>query len=93
MNIMESRFPLGNIFATSGVIAWAEREAMDLSRFIWRHHCGDWGNLDAEDQAANEDALIHGTRIFSSYHIEDKKIYVITEADRSMTTVMLAQEY
>ncbi len=93
MNILEPRFELGSIYATSGVTAWAERHEIDLTRLLRRHHCGDWGNLDAEDRQANEDALADGTRIFSAYLVESRKIYVITEADRSMTTIMLATEY
>jgi hypothetical protein len=84
---------LGKTFATTGVTAWAERHEIDLSRLIRRHHCGDWSDLDADDKQANEDALEHGTRIFSSYLTAGKKIYCISEADRSMTTVMFATEY
>lgn len=93
MNLMEPKFQLGQTLATTAVTAWAERQEIDMTRLLWRHHCGDWGDLDREDKQANEDALVHGSRIFSAYRIEGKKIYVITEADRSMTTVMLAQEY
>ncbi len=93
MNIMEPRFEIGKTFATSGVTSLAERLEVDLAKFIWRHHCGDWGDLCQEDKQANEDAIEHGLRIVSSYKIAGKKIYVITEHDRSMTTVMLANEY
>lgn len=93
MNLMEPRFELGKTYATSGVTAWAERHQIDLTRLLRRHHCGEWGDLDADDKTANEDALIHGTRIFSAYKIGTRKIYVISEHDRSMTTIMLAQEY
>ena len=90
---MEPRFTIGGTFATAGVTAFAKREEIDLAKYLWRHHCGDWGDLDAEDKAANETALTNGSRIFSAYKISGKKIYVITEADRSMTTVMLSNEY
>ena len=93
MNILEPRFELGQTYATAGVTAWAERHEIDLTRYLRQHHCGQWGDLDTDDKQANEDALTVGTRIFSSYLVESRKIYVITEADRSMTTVMLAQEY
>lgn len=93
MNLMQPRFQLGQTFATAGVTAWAERQEIDMTRLLWRHHIGDWGDLDTEDKAANENALAHGSRIFSSYKIADRKCYVITEADRSMTTIMLATEY
>lgn len=93
MNILEPRFPLGNTYATAGVTHWAERHEIDLTRYIRRHHCGEWGDLDAEDRQANEEALQDGTRIFSAYKIGEKKIYIVTEGDRSMTTIMLATEY
>ena len=93
MNILEPRFELGKTFATSGVTRWAEKNEIDLTRLLRRHHCGDWGDLDGEDKTANEDALQDGTRIFSAYKVSDRKIYIVTEHDRSMTTVMLATEY
>lgn len=93
MNILEPRFKLGDTFATTGVTAFAEREGADLTKFLWRHHCGIWGNLDAEDQAANEDALADGGRIFSCFVVAEQKIYIVTEHDRSKTTIMLAREY
>lgn len=93
MYILEPRFPLGKTFATSGVTHWAERHGIDLARYLRRHHCGDWGDLDPEDRQANECALRDGTRIFSAYKISDRKIYIVTEHDRSMTTIMLANEY
>jgi hypothetical protein len=94
MIILEPKFSLGKTFATAAVTAWAERENIDLSKLMWKHHCGDWGDqLNPEDRQANEDALAQGTRIFSSYKVGERKIYIITEHDRSMTTVMLASEY
>ena len=75
------------------MVIWASQEGLSLSQFIERHHNGDWGDLDEEDKQANEDALVHGGRIFSSYLTNQRKIYVISEADRSMTTVLFATEY
>ena len=93
MNLIEPRFPLGRTYATATVIEWTGRHGIDLTKIMSRHHCGDWGDLDAEDKQANEDALEHDARIFSSYLTNDRKIYVITEADRSMTTFLFAEEY
>ncbi len=93
MNLMEPRFPLGRTYATSAVTAWAEQHGVDLTRYLRRHHCGDWGDLDADDKLANEEALREGARILSAYLTAPQKIFVITEADRSMTTVLFAQEY
>lgn len=93
MIILEPKFSLGKTFATAAATAWAERDNIDLSKLMWKHHCGDWGDLDPVDKQANDDALTQGTRIFSAYQIADRKIYVITEADRSMTTILLDSEY
>lgn len=87
---MEPRFELGRTVATPGAVAIG----IDLAQFLRRHHCGDWGELNDFDCQANEDALIHGDRILSHYVLEDgKRIYIITEADRSSTCVLLAEEY
>jgi hypothetical protein len=93
MNLMEPRFPLGRIYATAAIARWADEENIELAKLMHRHHCGDWGDLDAEDKQANEDALIHGARIFSCYLTRGRKIYCITEADRSMTTLLFSSEY
>jgi len=87
------RFELGRAYATAAVTKWAECQELDLSELMWRHHCGDWGDLDAEDKQANEDALEHGSRIFSCYLIADRKIYAIIEADRASTTLLFSEEY
>lgn len=87
------RFPLGNLYATSAVAQWTSQQGLSLFQFIERHHNGDWGDLDDEDKQANEDALLHGGRIFSSYLAQGQKIYVITEFDRSTSTILFAHEY
>ncbi len=87
------RFPLGNLYATSAVAQWASQEGLSLSQIIERHHNGDWGDLCDEDKQANEDSLVHGGRLFSSYLTKGKKIYVISESNRSMTTILFANEY
>ena len=93
MIILEPKFSLGKTFATAAVTAWAECENIDLSKLMWKHHFGDWGDLGPEDKQANEEALTQGSRILSAYQIGDRKIYVITEMDRSMTTILFASEY
>ena len=89
--LMQPRFPIGKVYATPGALALNE----DLTKFLRRHHCGDWGDeLCAEDKAANEDALEHGTRLLSCYRTADgDRLYIITEWDRSMTTILLPEEY
>jgi hypothetical protein len=54
---------------------------------------GDWAEMDADDQQANQDAITHGDRVFSAYNIDKTKFWVITEADRSATTILLPSEY
>jgi hypothetical protein len=82
-------FPLGTTVATRGIIA-AEVDPFALLR---RHQCGDWGDLGPDDKQLNERALQHKERLFSAYDTPAGKVYVITEYDRSLTTVLLAGEY
>ena len=85
------RFPLGKTYATPGALALG----VDLLAFLRRHHCGDWGEeLCAEDKRANEDALIEGTRLLSCYRTPaGERLYIITEWNREMTTILLPAEY
>ncbi len=88
--IMEPRFPLGKTVATPGALALG----IDLNPYMHRHHCGDWGDLCAEDKQANEDALIRGDRILSCYQVGGgRRIYIITESDRSSSCILLPEEY
>ena len=87
---MQPRFPLGRTVATPTVMALS----IDLASYMHRHHCGDWGDLEEGDKQANEDALIHGDRILSCYRVGGgRRIYIITEADRSSTCILLPEEY
>lgn len=91
---MTAKFNLGDVFITPGA-----RDALSNSTnlpfgYLLRHQMGDFGDLDDEDKATNEEALKLGNRIFSAYHLEDgTKIWIITEADRSSTTILLPEEY
>ena len=89
--IMKPLFPLGRIVATPGVLELG----IDLAPFIRRHHCGDWGDgLCGDDKQTNEDALVAGDRLLSCYVVGgDDRIYIITEWDRSVTTLLLPEEY
>jgi hypothetical protein len=58
-----------------------------------RHASGDWGDLEEEDRRENELSLRNGWRIFSSYPVGGKTVWIITEADRSVTTILLPEEY
>nr|WP_314370876.1 hypothetical protein [uncultured Acinetobacter sp.] len=86
-------FKLGQVVATVNVLTFANQHQIDLLGLLQRHHTGDWGNLCSEDKDSNEEALIMGGRIFSSYQYEADKIWIITEADRSVTTILLPIDY
>jgi hypothetical protein len=86
------KFSTDQIAATPGVT-----KALALTEILpalLRHLSGDWGDLDAEDKAANDQSLIDGSRLLSAYHsAKGIKFWIITEADRSVTTVLLPSEY
>jgi hypothetical protein len=89
---MTPKFPSGETSATPGVLANVTHD--EILAALYRHAVGDWGDLDNEDKVANEVALLDGSRLFSIYHTASGvKFYVITEADRSRTTVLLPEEY
>lgn len=91
---MSARFPLGQVVATPGALAALERAGDTPTTFIRRHVSGDWGNLDAEDRAENERSVEHGFRLLSAYALSDgTRIWLITEADRSSTCILLPEEY
>jgi len=92
---MKSLFPLGQVVATPGAISLLEDNGLNPSDFITRHITGDFGDLCPEDKQVNQDALVDGTRIFSSYFINHQKdkLWIITEADRSVTTLLLPEEH
>jgi hypothetical protein len=86
--------PLGQIVATPGALAALERANQTPAEFLCRHLSGDWGALDAHDVAENEYSLAHGFRLLSSYRTTaGETLWIITEADRSATTLLLPEEY
>ncbi len=87
------RFSLGQIVATPAALEVLAETGATVEQFVTRHVCGDWGEVDAEDWQANEDALIHGDRLLSAYTIANERLWLITEADRSVTTLLLNREY
>ena len=85
-------FDLGQVVATAA--ASATLNAGDIRACLDRHHAGDWGELEEHDRLQNELALTKGFRLFSVYRDRGgTKFYVITEADRSVTTVLLPEDY
>lgn len=87
-------FPLGRLVATPGVLEVLDKAGQSAAEFVERHLRGDWGTVCAEDWAANDQALVDGTRLVSAYRTKDNvRIRIITEWDRSYTTIMLPEEY
>ena len=88
-----ARFPLGRIVATPRVLALLAATGADPAELLSRHQSGDWGEVPPEDARENERSLKHGWRILSSYRVgeDDAKIWLITEADRSSTCILLPQ--
>ncbi len=90
---MTVTFPLGRVVATPGALKLLAEAGEDPLSLLSRHCSGDWGELDAHDRRENELSLKNGWRIVSSYPVGEKKVWVITEADRSVTTILLPEEY
>lgn len=87
-------FALGALVATPGALCAFEQAADDYSPLLDRHQAGDWGKIEPEDRGVNEEALKEGARIFSVYRLSDgTKVWIITEADRSSTCILLPEEY
>lgn len=86
------KFSLGQILITTN--AQEQLSQADVQTALRRHLAGDWGDCDPEDAVANEDALRHGDRLLSVYQTASgMKFLIITEADRSATTVLLPEDY
>ncbi len=86
------RFRPGTVYATRAVSEMLSRKR--LLHLLQRHIHGDWGDTCNNDRAANEQAIGSGDRILSWYQVSGKiRILIITEADRSATTIMLSDEY
>ena len=87
-------FELGQILATPGALAALRKAGQEPADFLRRHVACDWGDLSDEDQKENDYSLEHGFRILSSYRTNaGDKLWIITEADRSATTLLLPEEY
>lgn len=90
----ESFFPLGQVVATPGALDLLDRASVNASELLQRHRSGDWGNVPPEDAEENVYSITAGCRILSSYAVfQDERIWIITEADRSVTTLLLPSEY
>lgn len=89
------RFPMGRPVITPAAHAALSAAGIEGVLLLAQHIHGDWGDLPVEDATANELALLTGKRLLSSYNLPDGKgkIWIITEADRSVTTILLPDEY
>jgi hypothetical protein len=90
---MTAPLPLGRVVATPGALKLLLEAGEDAFGYIARHATGDWGDLCGFDHRQNEIALRDGYRIFSSYDVSAGRVWIITEADRSVTTILLPEEY
>jgi hypothetical protein len=88
-------FRLGQIVATPGSLALLEQTQTDVIDLLIRHVKGDWGVVCDADARLNDQAVTDGTRVISSYELGDRreKLWIITDADRQATTVLLPAEY
>ncbi len=84
---------LGRVVATTGALKVLVETGEDPLSLLSRHASGDWGELDAHDRQENERSLKNGWRVLSAYPVGERKVWVITEADRSVTTILLPEEY
>lgn len=93
-NPPRARFSLGQVVATPGAIGALEQAGLDAPTLLARHQSGDWGDVGTEDHAENELALGRHLRIFSVYRLSAQvTIWIVTEADRSATTLLMPDEY
>jgi hypothetical protein len=90
---MTAPLPLGRVMATPGALKLLLEVDGHPFELLARHATGDWGNLCAFDRRQNQIALREGYRVLSSYPIRTERVWVITEADRSITTILLPEEY
>lgn len=90
----KSLFQFGRVVSTLGVHNLIVSGELNPSPFLWRHLQGDWGDLSENDLRCNDAAVKTGDRIFSAYQVNnDLKLWIITESDRSVTTLLLPSEY
>ena len=87
-------FDLGQLVATPGALAALEKSGQSPMDFLSRHVMGDWGEVSEDDRKENQFSLEKGFRLLSSYQTNAREwVWVITEADRSHTTILLPDEY
>jgi hypothetical protein len=89
---MSAKFQIGQMVATPNALSKLTQD--DILRGLQRHQAGDWGDMDEHDRQENELSLKNGFRLLSVYHaVNGIKFWIITEADRSATTVLMPEDY
>lgn len=87
-------FEPGKVMATPGALAALERADQEAKEFLDRHIAGDWGDVPQEDKVENEVSLLNGYRLLSAYRTKmGERLWILTESDRSLTTILLPEEY
>jgi hypothetical protein len=88
-------FPLGHLVATPGALDLLDRIGTNASTLLLRHQRGDWGSVCAQDGLSNTEAVTAGGRLLSAYELGParERLWIITEWDRSVTTLLLPEEY
>ena len=84
---------LGRVVATPEALKLLSEAGENPFAYLARHATGDWGELCAFDRRQNEIALRYGYRVLSSYAVGRERVWIITEADCSITTILLPEEY
>ena len=91
---MAIKFDPGQLVATRGALEAFVASGESPYTYLLQHVAGDWGEIDPDDVAENEFSLQHGFRLLSSYRLNTGvTVWCITEADRSVTTFLLPEEY
>ncbi len=89
---IQSKFPLGQVVITTNAMSVLKPE--EINEGLRRHASGDWGNICPDDAAMNNEALESGDRLLSSYSsLDGRTFWIITESDRSVTTILLPTDY
>ncbi|QDH60965.1 hypothetical protein [Pandoraea pnomenusa] len=92
--IRRARLLLGRLLATPAAVDAIQSTGASIYALVNRHACGDWGDLPEADREQNELSVVAGQRVLSCYALTgDQKVWIITEADRSTTTILLPDEY
>jgi hypothetical protein len=88
------KFSLGQLVATPGALEAMQQSGQTPDFFLQRHGTGDWGEVGEKDGRLNNEALVYGDRLLSAYRtLKGTKIWVITESDRTVTTILLPDDY